>query len=106
MDDSPSEARPDVLDGADPGPVPPVSVPSGWDQQALFGQPDVDIETKLAISGTGSRFAASVTVTGFWDGAVIAVEVRPALHYPQDLHLGLAWLEERILYYSSLVSPF
>jgi len=78
----------------------------GWDQRTLFGDPDVDIETKCAISGTGGRFAASVTVRRFWDGTVIAVEVRPALHYPQDLHVALAWLEERILYYSALVSPF
>jgi len=101
-----SEANPNDLDGVDSPTARVESASSSWEQLMLAPPNYLVIDSKMIISGVEGMLTASVTVSDFWSTERIACEVRPAMRYPQDLHLTLAWLEERVLHYSAGVSPF
>ena len=106
MQKSASEASPKHLcrDGSPTVPGEPSS--SGWNQLALLGHSAIVVRPQLVIDGPSGSVVASVTVEAFWTEETIAIEVRPAFKFPQDLHLALLWLEERMISYSNAVSPF
>lgn len=101
-----SEANSYRLDPSESVPRRSDSGGSSWEQLSALPPNYLVIEPKMIISGAEGMLTASITVSDFWSTEVLACEVRPAMRYPGDLHVTLLWLEERILHYSSDVSPF
>jgi len=106
MDDRTTAGSPYRLDQSDSISTPVGDRGPSWEQLSALPPNYLIIEPKLVISGTEGMLTASITVSDFWSSERIACEVRPALRYPQDLHVTLLWLEERILHFSSGVAPF
>jgi len=106
MDSSVSEANSAHPSAEPPSPVPEDGSALGWSQLRLLPGTSIVVAPKLIIDGPLGELCVSITVADFWTMDPIAVEVRPSMRFPQDLHLALLWLEERIVHYSNTVSPF
>lgn len=106
MQKSASEASPSLpfRDGSPTVPGEPSS--SAWNQLTLIPHSAIVVRPQLVIDGPSGSVVASVTVEAFWTEETIAIEVQPPFKFPQDLHLALLWLEERMISYSNTVSPF
>jgi hypothetical protein len=81
------------------------STPS-WDQQTLFGSVHVIIQPQFVVDAAAGSMAVSVTVREFWSGDRLACEVNPALRFPADMPVALAWIEQRCMFFASQLSPF
>jgi hypothetical protein len=67
-----------------------------WSQPQLWPSSEVVITARLVVDGPGGLICSSVAVADFWSGEELAVDVRPALRFPQQAALSLLFIEERI----------
>ena len=106
MDERTTEGSPYDLDREGSATVPAEPSTSSWDQLALFGTTHAVIQPQFVIDAAAGSMAVSVGVKEFWSGDQLSLEVIPAMRFPSDLPVALAWIEQRIQHIASQLSPF
>jgi hypothetical protein len=106
MDEECSAAAPirGSVPSRDPGHVSPRE--HLWTQAQLWDASEIVITSRLVVDGPGGLLTASVDCTSFWDGTRLACEVRPALRFPHDRLVALAWIEALCIEWSDRAAPF
>jgi hypothetical protein len=75
-------------------------------QERLWGPATIQIDPRLIVDGPAGTVTASIMVSEFWTGNVIALECGAPARFPDDLAASLAWLVERCTHFAGTVSPF
>lgn len=106
MDEESSAASRYDLGGEASGPVPSEASSGSWDQLSLLGTSYAIFKPQFVIDAASGSMAVSLTVEEFWTGVRLACEVNPSMAFPADMPIALAWLEQRMLALTNLLSPF
>src|SRR6185295_14792450 len=77
-----------------------------WSQPQLWDATQIVLHARMVIDGPGGDLTVSVECTDFWSGERLACEVRPALRFPTDRLVALAWVEALLVEWSDRASPF
>jgi hypothetical protein len=77
-----------------------------WRQESLLPPSALVIDARFSIDGPLGQVCASVKVTEFWTGDLVALEVMPASSYPGEWSTVVSWVQQRSQFYASTVAPF